>query len=630
MERLSRIGCAGDYLSALDSLNTKQYIDNTDCFIKLIKHKYTTLDNCRGSGISLFLKILACFLDETIETKDLFRNLKIGKREEFDDLVNSYRVLWMDFSDFNATSFDMAMAYIKEKMSHLYKFYYDYFDTTDLRYYEYRSLEYVLNIIERRSSLEDLQRSLRKLIQRLRGYETSNNNTKLAILIDNMVVLETTAIDNGYSSEMEKFLCYFVIDEIYNYCDLFIQIGDQADNYSTWPLSNRYLSYYGFSVFSSDLHTMFPELHLSKNEHICLRKQSNLVENRDWNTIIEHAQNKIKQMKFEEEQRRIEAIRNEKARFAIELSSKIPMLSINMGIRCKKLNKHSPKYEVLTNLLKYLYVHLKPDFHFDEIYHHIINIENDKLIIKNVHAYEDSLKKLQKGNNNWKKAHVQSDFGYWVQAIYTHNDSNTISTPAKPDNIKVYACFSHNDIHEIFLASLKYMLQHANNTFAAKIAIRNRSDQMCYWLSIDDFKHLEEFYSQYSKHMKRSLPFVAYKGMLGISKDFPGVDPSHNSLMASIISDYLKTIKRLEDINLEDMYNNYISKWNADIYEDNSIFGFKNNSVLSLIVILDSLDAILNQEDIMANSILLLDNREFWYTLSHCHCWADVNERWPK
>ena len=153
---------------------------------------------------------------------------------------------------------------------------------------------------------------------------------------------------------------------------------------------------------------------------------------------------------------------------------------------------------------------------------------------------------------------------------------------------------------------------------------------MCYWLSIDDFKHLEEFYSQYSKHMKRSLPFVAYKGMLGISKDFPGVDPSHNSLMASIISDYLKTIKRLEDINLEDMYNNYISKWNADIYEDNSIFGFKNNSVLSLIVILDSLDAILNQEDIMANSILLLDNREFWYTLSHCHCWADVNERWPK
>jgi hypothetical protein len=630
MERLSRIGCAGDYLSALDSLNTKQYIDNTDCFIKLIKHKYTTLDNCRGSGISLFLKILACFLDETIETKDLFRNLKIGKREEFDDLVNSYRVLWMDFSDFNATSFDMAMAYIKEKMSHLYKFYYDYFDTTDLRYYEYRSLEYVLNIIERRSSLEDLQRSLRKLIQRLKGYKSRNDKVKLAILIDNMVAIETISIENGYSSDMEKFLEYFVIDDVYNYCDLFIQVVNQADNYRSWPLSNRYLSYYGFCVFSSDLHVIFPELYIPENEQIFLSNLTISPKEMDWNTIINQTREKIKQMKFEEEQRHLQMIRNEKARFAVELSPNVPILSINMGIRSKKLDKHSPKYKYLTNLLKLIYVHLKPDFHSDNVYHHIINIENDKLVIKNTYSFEDCLRNLPNGNMNWKRDHVQSDYAYWVQSIYTHNGPNSISTPAKPDNIKVYACFCHCEIQEIYLDSLRHLLKHANNTFAAKIAIRNRSDQMCYWLSIDDFKYLEDFYSQYTTDMKRSLPFVAYKRMLGISKDFPGADPSHNSLMANIISDYLKTVKRLEDIELENMYNNYISKWNADIYEESYYSSFKDNSALSLVVILDSLDTILNHDDITEHSTLLSDNREFWYTLSNSCCWADVNERWPK
>lgn len=62
-----------------------------------------------------------------------------------------------------------------------------------------------------------------------------------------------------------------------------------------------------------------------------------------------------------------------------------------------------------------------------------------------------------------------------------------------------------------------------------------------------------------------SIPFIAYKNKLGISKDFPGTEISHNSTMAHIISDYLKNVQDVESINLEAMYNNYIAKWNADI-----------------------------------------------------------------
>ena len=57
----------------------------------------------------------------------------------------------------------------------------------------------------------------------------------------------------------------------------------------------------------------------------------------------------------------------------------------------------------------------------------------------------------------------------------------------------------------------------------------SRADQMCYWLSPNDFKHLEDFYRPYFKDMEEALPFVAYKGKLGVSKDFPDADNSHNA-----------------------------------------------------------------------------------------------------
>jgi hypothetical protein len=153
---------------------------------------------------------------------------------------------------------------------------------------------------------------------------------------------------------------------------------------------------------------------------------------------------------------------------------------------------------------------------------------------------------------------------------------------------------------------------------------------MCYWLSPTDFKHLEDFYQPYSQDMKKPMSFIAYKGMLGISKDFPGADCSHNSLQAHIVSDYMKTIANISEVDLEAMYNNYIAKWNADIYEDNDYCGFKNCSALSFIVVLDTLDIILGDTELSNSSLLLSDNKEFWDVLSRSKCWADVNAKISK
>ena len=130
--------------------------------------------------------------------------------------------------------------------------------------------------------------------------------------------------------------------------------------------------------------------------------------------------------------------------------------------------------------------------------------------------------------------------------------------------------------------------------------------------------------------MVESLPFVAYKGKLGISRDFPGIDRSHNSTMAYIISDYLKTVKNAGEIDLEDMYNNYISKWNGDLYEECGFGGFKNNSALSFIVILDTLDVLLGEAVITDHSFLLSGDARMWQVLAESRCWSDVNNCWVK
>ena len=109
------------------------------------------------------------------------------------------------------------------------------------------------------------------------------------------------------------------------------------------------------------------------------------------------------------------------------------------------------------------------------------------------------------------------------------------------------------------------------------------------------------------------------------SKDFPGTEISHNSTMSHIISDYLKNVQDVESIDLEAMYNNYIAKWNADIWED-TYDSFKNCSILSFVVIMDTLDAILENRSITNNSLMLSDNKELWYMLSDCRCWAELND----
>ena len=68
-----------DYSSLIDFLCSDGYVDRTDCISTLIRRRHETLEHCKGTGSSLLLKTIACFLDNTVDTKKVFRKLKIGQ-----------------------------------------------------------------------------------------------------------------------------------------------------------------------------------------------------------------------------------------------------------------------------------------------------------------------------------------------------------------------------------------------------------------------------------------------------------------------------------------------------------------------------------------------------------------------
>lgn len=617
-----------DYQSIIKILQSDKYVDKTRNFEPFWGFRHETLINCEGTGSSLFLKTFASFLDERADSKEAFRNLAIGKSEEFDKHVNTFRVLYLDFSDFDAKCFEDAKEHIRRMMADAHKLFFTCFEPRSGYAYDVWAFEQALDMIEDHASDEVLQSSLHHLILQLRGYETCRSDKKLAVLIDNMVKLETSAAKYGYSSEMNEFLESFLVADVYKYCDIFLQISDLPEERDSWFSRDNHLAYRYFCVPYLDMRERFAEMVVPPDNQFRFIVSSYTLQAFDWRAYIKNGRQTVRQARYEEEQKRLEHIRYEKERYAKKLSPDIPKFSPNMGIRRKSLNKDSRKYKELNALVVDVYKKFYPDFNADKIYGHFLKIEEKERLVSNSRALETVLKSLPEKYPNWKKRGLVSDSGSWIQAIYSRLDKQDEGSPAKPEGLKVYACLRDKNVEEVFVESLRHLLQQADETFAAKIATCNRSDQMCYWVSQRGFRLLEDFYRPYRINLVESLPFVAYRNHLGISKEFFGMDYSHNATIAHIIADHLKTVNDVTNVNLEDIFNHYIMKWNGDIYEEENYSSFKNNSAHSFVVILDSLDAIFGQTRITDNHPLISGDRHIWRVLSECRCWADVNEKY--
>lgn len=628
-----------NYNAIKSILQHRNYIDKTQYFEKFCDRAYNweTVTGCKGTGSSLFLKTLACFLDKRIDSKEIFRNLNVGKLEIFETEVNSYRVIYLDFSDCKVESYEEMLKYFGEKLSEIYKEY--HLDFQESRWHSLSDIEQETNIIAKSASEKDIKHSLQHLSNSFHEYERPNKDNKLAILIDNLIQVEYCAAKFGFKRQFNDFLDKFRLEDVYKRTDVFVHFGDfpNINDWDYWRFKENIVdyTYHYWGGHYTDLMEENPHRDDLKGFSVNIDDRYNFeyqplvpFPELDWDKYISEKREYIADEHEKQRIAHLEAVKKEKEKYAVELSPDIPRFSEFLGIRNISLDKTSPEYQALNEKLKTIYREFVPKFDDYNIYYSLQGIDNDSKTLydrEHIELLEDLVDRNDP-NSEWKGISV-SDHGHWIQCSFNKKESKTYI--ASNTNIKAYVTMDTLDIQDIFENSLKYLFKHAQNSFAAKVASCNRADQMCYWLNKEDFVHLQDYYSPMSDKMKKGPWFVAYYKNFGISRDFPDVD-SHNGTIANIIADYFKTVENEDEIQLEAMFNNYIKKWNNDIYQEDSYSRFKNYTAMSFVIIMETLDIILGNKQFDESSILLNDDPKIWSALAKSHCWADLNKEYLK
>lgn len=101
--------------------------------------------------------------------------------------------------------------------------------------------------------------------------------------------------------------------------------------------------------------------------------------------------------------------------------------------------------------------------------------------------------------------------------------------------IKVYvSLWDISKLSKVFCETVR-LLAYSDNRFHAKVSRVKRKDSMCFWVSRHAFHILESHFSECSDVIGGAMPFIAYRGRLGISRELATFD-SHNSEQALLIS----------------------------------------------------------------------------------------------
>ncbi|MDO4337639.1 MAG: hypothetical protein Q4C91_06060 [Eubacteriales bacterium] len=193
-------------------------------------------------------------------------------------------------------------------------------------------------------------------------------------------------------------------------------------------------------------------------------------------------------------------------------------------------------------------------------------------------------------------------------------------------NIKVYITVEGTKLRKLFTGAMKILLERGTHSFAGKVSKKKRLEHMCFWVGRDDFFLLEEYFSEYADRLITPIPFVAYRGKLGISREFRDW-PSHNGKQAQMISDYFSTIRDEDEISVAEMYSMFVRAWNGDLPQDHPMIrDFKDATAQTLLVLLDSIDVIFGKKAIDDDHLLLSEDEQLWEALSRWRCWKEVGD----
>lgn len=195
--------------------------------------------------------------------------------------------------------------------------------------------------------------------------------------------------------------------------------------------------------------------------------------------------------------------------------------------------------------------------------------------------------------------------------------------------IKVYvSLWDISKLSKVFCETVRLLLAYSDNRFHAKVSRVKRKDSMCFWVSRHAFHILESHFSECSDVIGGAMPFIAYRGRLGISRELATFD-SHNSEQALLISSYFNLLEKEEDVSLSRMYDLLIKAWNQEISADHPVMkAFQYTRAQTVLILLDTMDVITGKTVLDNDHLFLQENGNIWRALGQASSWVQAERNY--
>ena len=604
-----------------------------------------------NSGKSTCLSAIRSYYSDKYDYKNVFG----GSKNVREDELNRWPVLFEDFSDFCEKTWGRALAYFKKAVSDLYI---SQLERCLEGLWSTDSLERYLDTIEGKLDEEKLSRSLLNLVYDIRRCaKESYVRSRPLILIDDVSRPIFYAAKYGFYKELMSFydrffdidhyeLTYgivttsfapanvdasyylkYITDEPVNRFEPFFSVSTK-NGVELSPINiEQWIQTHEFFYERLDFEKSFNEMRIPDGGQELKCMEISL--DTDLQGYIDQKRKWIKEQRILIKKAERERQKRIKKEYAAPLCDAVNINSSFAGVRRFEIQEYDrDTYDSLNRMLTELWDEYGKDIKQRDVYRYIqrINTEKSKKIpgvdLEMLKSYADS-----KGDNY--RVSIDSD-QYWSRFDYAkkerdygHSDLALIKVYLSLKNIKKAA--------EVFEDVVKYLCDKAGHLFHAKFTSEIcRNDPICLWVAVEDFPGLERHTKRYENILCASLPFVAYRGCLGISRELYTWS-SHNGVQADLISTYLKGVESRDEIDVIEMYDLYTRAWNGDLPDKHLMSaGFKNSDAQEFIILLTTIELILRKRQVDDDSILLSGDDDLWHALGRSRNWYQLGENWSK
>jgi len=236
--------------------NDYYFVDTSKMIADIYKDpaKIALITRPRRFGKTLNMSMLYYFFDNSLQTENLFKGLRISENTEVFKEINSFPTIFISFKDIKNNKLENAFDNMKFLFSDMYK---KHMDSLEMAIENQEDKKFIKEIISMNADEESCKQSLRKLIE----YLSKAHSKPVLLIIDEYDVPIQSGWTYGYYDDIIDFMRIFLSAALKDNSNLFKgvltgiyrvakeSIFSGLNNLSVFTVLDKdYSEYFGFTV----------------------------------------------------------------------------------------------------------------------------------------------------------------------------------------------------------------------------------------------------------------------------------------------------------------------------------------------------------------------------------------------